>query len=253
MNAAELLRQAGRIVQEAGARLEDPEPGVACARQRPHRLCHGGGYRSAGANPRPAAGAGWDHPVHGRGKKTTPPSTQPARSGILDPVDGTTNLIHGFRHSAISLALAEGGRGAPRPCVRPLCGGNCFLPGGAGERSATAGPSGSAGLRVWRTASARWGPIPAGGRKPPPPLPGPAASTTGCHDIRRLGAASVELCYTACGRLRCVPGARAQTLGLCGRLADPGRSRRPPDRMGRHTHFPLCCQLCYTGDKRPHS
>ena len=25
---------------------------------------------------------------------------------ILDPVDGTTNLIHGFRHSAVSLALA---------------------------------------------------------------------------------------------------------------------------------------------------
>ena len=29
---------------------------------------------------------------------------------ILDPVDGTTNLIHSFRHSAISLALAEGGQ-----------------------------------------------------------------------------------------------------------------------------------------------
>ena len=29
---------------------------------------------------------------------------------ILDPVDGTTNLIHRFRHSAVSLALAEGGQ-----------------------------------------------------------------------------------------------------------------------------------------------
>ena len=29
---------------------------------------------------------------------------------ILDPVDGTTNLIHSFQHSAISLALAEGGQ-----------------------------------------------------------------------------------------------------------------------------------------------
>ena len=29
---------------------------------------------------------------------------------ILDPVDGTTNLIHGFGHSAISLALAAEGR-----------------------------------------------------------------------------------------------------------------------------------------------
>lgn len=29
---------------------------------------------------------------------------------ILDPVDGTTNLIHGYRHSAVSLALSDGGR-----------------------------------------------------------------------------------------------------------------------------------------------
>ena len=29
---------------------------------------------------------------------------------ILDPVDGTTNLIRALRHSAISLALAEAGR-----------------------------------------------------------------------------------------------------------------------------------------------
>ena len=29
---------------------------------------------------------------------------------ILDPVDGTTNLIHGFMHSAISLGLCEGGQ-----------------------------------------------------------------------------------------------------------------------------------------------
>jgi len=28
----------------------------------------------------------------------------------MDPVDGTTNLIHQFQHSAISLALAEGGQ-----------------------------------------------------------------------------------------------------------------------------------------------
>ena len=28
---------------------------------------------------------------------------------ILDPVDGTTNLIHNFRHSAVSLALSEAG------------------------------------------------------------------------------------------------------------------------------------------------
>ncbi len=29
---------------------------------------------------------------------------------ILDPVDGTMNLVHGFRHSAVSLALADKGQ-----------------------------------------------------------------------------------------------------------------------------------------------
>ena len=29
---------------------------------------------------------------------------------ILDPVDGTTNLIHDFQHSTISLAYAKGGK-----------------------------------------------------------------------------------------------------------------------------------------------
>ena len=33
---------------------------------------------------------------------------------ILDPVDGTTNLIHDFRQSAVSLALYDGGK--------PVCG-----------------------------------------------------------------------------------------------------------------------------------
>ncbi|MEG2120240.1 MAG: inositol monophosphatase family protein, partial [Pseudoflavonifractor sp.] len=28
---------------------------------------------------------------------------------VLDPIDGTANLVHGFRHSAVSLALWENG------------------------------------------------------------------------------------------------------------------------------------------------
>lgn len=29
---------------------------------------------------------------------------------IVDPIDGTTNFIHGYRHSAISIALAQNGK-----------------------------------------------------------------------------------------------------------------------------------------------
>lgn len=38
---------------------------------------------------------------------------------ILDPVDGTTNLIRGLNHSAVSLALAEGGRPYSAPSSTP--------------------------------------------------------------------------------------------------------------------------------------
>ena len=66
-----------------------------------------------------------------------------------------------------------------------------------------------AGPCTWRTASARWAPILAGGRKPAPGRREEAGAAFArarriydrCHDIRRIGAASIELCYTACGRL----------------------------------------------------
>ena len=46
---------------------------------------------------------------------------------ILDPVDGTMNLVHGFRHSAVSLALAdrgqvESGCGFPSGSIRAYSG-----------------------------------------------------------------------------------------------------------------------------------
>ena len=64
---------------------------------------------------------------------------------ILDPVDGTMNLVHGFRHSAVSLALADRGpaglrslckRGA-HPCQRSEAAGR--LPGGRGHQPQRAG------------------------------------------------------------------------------------------------------------------
>ena len=52
------------------------------------------------------------------------------RSGdfwILDPVDGTTNLIHDFRHSTLSLAYAEAGEVVLGLCIS-LIQMNCLLP-----------------------------------------------------------------------------------------------------------------------------
>ena len=74
------------------------------------------------------------------------------------------------------------------------------------------GPSMPAGPCTWRTASARWGvhladSLCSVGTNPGRREEAGAAFARArriydrCHDIRRIGAASVELCYTACGRL----------------------------------------------------
>ena len=98
---------------------------------------------------------------------------------VLDPVDGTTNLIHGFRHSAISLFTARRGGGAfcnGRPIHASgtvhLADSLCSVGTNPGRRE-EAGAAFARARRIYDR----------------------------CHDIRRIGAASVELCYTACGRL----------------------------------------------------
>lgn len=121
---------------------------------------------------------------------------------ILDPVDGTTNLIHAFRHSAISLALvreetvllgiiydpyadelftALSGGGSfcngKRICVSSthfLADSLCCVGTNPGHREEA-----ELAFRRMRTIYDR------------------------CHDIRLIGAASIELCYVACGRLDC--------------------------------------------------
>ena len=77
---------------------------------------------------------------------------------ILDPVDGTTNLIHQFRRSAISLALAEGGQivfGMVYRSVSP--------PAGAAEHSEMGFPFRSAPSLGWRIAFCPRAPFPASG------------------------------------------------------------------------------------------
>ena len=119
---------------------------------------------------------------------------------ILDPVDGTTNLIHGFCHSTISLALEDCGE------IRM---GIVFDP--YHDEMFTAVKDGGAFLN--------------GERISVPPVAGLEESLVSvgtapgcreeaahtfrimrmmydvCHDIRRIGSASLEMCYVAAGRL----------------------------------------------------
>ena len=115
-------------------------------------------------------------------------------------MDGTTNLIHSFRHSAISLALYENGKPLAGIIYDPFAGelftatagGGAFLNGEAISVSGAESLSESL-CSVGTNPGVRQGADDAFRRL--------RAVYERCHDIRRIGAASIEMCYVACGRL----------------------------------------------------
>ena len=119
---------------------------------------------------------------------------------ILDPVDGTTNLIHQFQHSAISLALAEGGQIVfgvvynpyTEECFAACRGGGAFRNGASIQVSA-----------VSRLADSllSTGTVPGRRDLADTAFRQMRALYDRCQDVRRTGCASLELCDVACGRL----------------------------------------------------
>ena len=119
---------------------------------------------------------------------------------ILDPVDGTTNLIHSFRHSAISLALAEDGQTAFGVVYNPYTE-ECFTArrGGGAFRN---------GVSIQVRAVSRLadsllstGTVPGRRELADDAFRQMRALYDRCQDVRRTGCASLELCDVACGRL----------------------------------------------------
>ncbi len=118
---------------------------------------------------------------------------------LLDPVDGTTNLIHDMQQSAISLAYVSGGRVMAGIVYNPFSdecytakrGEGAFLNGRklavrATEKlqDALMGVGTNSGHRDLADATFRW----------------IRAIYDKSRDIRRLGSAALDLCYVAAGR-----------------------------------------------------
>lgn len=124
---------------------------------------------------------------------------------LVDPIDGTVNYLYGIPHYAVSIAVVEG---EPDPLTWTALAG-CVVNPASGELfTATAG--GGAFLGAQRLAVA-----------PPVPLSEALIGTGFAYashvrgeqgaliagllphvrDIRRLGTASLDLCFTAAGRL----------------------------------------------------
>lgn len=119
---------------------------------------------------------------------------------ILDPVDGTTNLIHGLRHSAVSLAYAEGGHVRFGIVFDPFKG-ECYT--AAEGRGACLNGELISVSRVDALSDS----LVATGTVPGFKQLGDVAFRymrllyDNCQDLRRSGCASLDLCHVAAGRL----------------------------------------------------
>ena len=119
---------------------------------------------------------------------------------ILDPVDGTTNLIHGFGHSAISLALAAEGRPLLGLVYDPFAGEMFTARRGVGAFCNGRPIHASTAVHL-ADSLCSVGTNPGRRDQADAAFARMRRVYDRCHDIRRVGAASVELCYIACGRL----------------------------------------------------
>ena len=119
---------------------------------------------------------------------------------ILDPVDGTTNLIHGFRHSAISLALAKGEQVLFGVVYDPFSEELFTAQHGHGA-FCNQKPIHVSDVQTLSDSLCSVGKNPGSGDQADAAFRRMRAIYDCCHDIRRIGAASIELCYVACGRL----------------------------------------------------
>ena len=172
---------------------------------------------------------GWD-PVEGK---------DPTRRWIVDPLDGTTNYLHGMPHWAVSIALEHKGEIVAAVVLDPAKDEMFLAEKGQGAWLNNARLRVSDRSRMIECIFATG--IPFGGRPDlPDTLQDIARLAPACAGIRRWGAAALDLSYVAAGRLL---GTRNFVVGCrggpsaCPRGGRSGRGRGTADvAHGRRYH-----------------
>ncbi len=126
------------------------------------------------------------------------PRLLPGYCWIIDPIDGTTNYMHDYRHSSISIALVKDGEGVLGVVHNPYLqesfvgvrGIGAFL-NGKPIRVSDRGIADA--LVIFGSAPYHRGLLELTARVIRRLL-------LDCRDIRRTGSAALDLCYIACGR-----------------------------------------------------
>ncbi len=117
---------------------------------------------------------------------------------IVDPLDGTTNFVHGVPHFCVSVALEQKGRLLVGAVYNPL-GDECYLAeAGNGARLNGAPLSTSEVTDLSQSLAAVGLPCVVNSESPDLRLFNQALA--GCQAVRRTGSAALNLCYVAAGR-----------------------------------------------------
>lgn len=118
---------------------------------------------------------------------------------VIDPIDGTVNFAQGLRHVAVSIGWMERGVGKIGVVHAPFLGETFSAAQGVGAfcNQRVIKPSGAESLESALVGTGF--PYQKEARKGL--LPRLEAVLTHCQDIRRNGAAALDLCDVACGRL----------------------------------------------------
>lgn len=118
---------------------------------------------------------------------------------ILDPVDGTTNLFHGYQHSAVSLALYTGGKAAAGWIYNPTSGE--MFSGEAGRGAWLDGRKiNVSGNRLIGDCLISFGTTPYDRSNADKTFDILKRVFMKCQEVRRSGSAALDLAYVACGR-----------------------------------------------------
>lgn len=123
----------------------------------------------------------------------------PTRRWIVDPLDGTTNFLHGLPHWAISIALEHKGQVVAGVIYDPTKDELFFAEKGAGAWMNETRLRVSGRHRLIESIFATG--VPFGGRSDlPETLQDLARLAPSCAGIRRFGSAALDLAYVAAGR-----------------------------------------------------
>lgn len=123
----------------------------------------------------------------------------PTRRWIVDPLDGTTNFLHGLPHWAISIALEHKGQIVAGVVFDPAKDEMFFAEKGAGAWMNESRLRVSGRHRMIESIFATG--VPFGGRSDlPMTLQDIARLAPACAGIRRWGSAALDLAYVAAGR-----------------------------------------------------